>query len=229
MKRLIILLFPALAAAVALQAQVPTNPALARSMDSIFKRDQLYRQLLYAIDTNQVLKDSIARAARIPAQRDRVVEYLVNEMAIIDSANLRFIDSIIKKQGYPGKTVLGAQKAFIPWLIIHHADPDVLAAYMPVFKEAVDKGEMLFANYAYSLDRMLVGQGKEQRYGSQVAEGVMKKTGKKMKFIWPLEEPARVNERRKTAGIDGTIEEYARLHGFEYQVVKLGDFRMEEE
>ncbi len=229
MKRLFILLLPAVVAAVSLQAQVPSNPALARQMDSIFKRDQLYRQLIYAIDTSQALKDSIARAAGIPVGRDHVFDYLMHEMATIDSSNLRFIDSIVRKQGYPGKTVLGAQKAFIPWLIIHHSDATALAAYLPVFKEAAEKGEMLFANYAYSLDRVLVAQGKEQRYGSQIAQGAMKKTGKQMKFVWPLEEPEKVNERRKAAGIDGTIEAYARLHGFEYQVVKLGDFRLEEE
>lgn len=147
----------------------------------------------------------------------------------MDAANLRFIDSVVKTRGYPGKSLLGAEKAYIPWQLIHHADPAVLAGYIPVLKAAADKGELQFGNYAYSLDKVLVSQGEEQRYGSQIAENVMVKTGKKMKFIWPLEEPEKVNERRKAAGLNSTIEEYARLHGFEYQVVKLGEFRIEEE
>lgn len=227
MKRLLLLLIVAFTAAIPLQAQVASDPVLARAMDSIFKKDQHYRSLLYAIDTNTAVRDSIARAARLPA--DSLFEYLLEEMSAVDASNLRFIDSVIKKRGYPGKSLLGAEKAYIPWLIIHHADSAVLAGYMPVLKASAEKGELQFGNYAYSLDRMLVSQGKEQRYGSQIVERVMVKTGKRMKFIWPLEDPEKVNKRRKAAGLNDTIEEYARLHGFEYQVVKLGEFRTEEE
>lgn len=227
MKRFFLLLIMAFTATVPLQAQEASDPVLARAMDSIFKKDQHYRSLLYAIDTNTVIRDSIASAARLPA--DSLFEYLLDEMSAIDATNLRFIDSVIKTRGYPGKSLLGAEKAYIPWLIIHHADSAVLAGYMPVLKAAADKGELQFGNYAYSLDRMLVYQGKEQRYGSQIVERVMIKTGKKMKFIWPLENPEKVNERRTAAGLNSTIGEYARLHGFEYQVVKLGEFRTEEE
>lgn len=77
MKRFFLLLIAAFTATVPLQAQEASDPVLARAMDSIFKRDQQYRSLLYAIDTNRVIKDSIARAARVPA--DSVFEYLVEK------------------------------------------------------------------------------------------------------------------------------------------------------
>lgn len=86
-------------AAVSLQAQVPADPALARAMDSLFKKDQWYRQLIYAIDSNTVIKDSVARAAGIPAHRDSVLTYLVAGMGTLDASNFRFIDSVVEKAG----------------------------------------------------------------------------------------------------------------------------------
>ena len=43
-------------------------------------------------------------------------------------------------------------------------------------------------------------------------------------FIWPIENPETVNERRKKAGFDETIEEYAKIlfgDDFEYKPLTI--------
>ena len=69
-------------------------------------------------------------------------------------------------------------------------------------------------------DRYLMNEGKMQVYGTQ---GMSNDNGS---YIWPIENPETVNERRKEAGFTQTIEEYAKdLFGedFEYRALTLDD------
>ncbi|AWO01313.1 hypothetical protein DLD77_06230 [Chitinophaga alhagiae] len=224
-----IYLFLAFMAAIPMQAQDVGNAALARAMDSIYRKDQQYRLLLQAVETHPALKDSIARAAGITADADTVYFYLLDEVLALDAANVRFIDSVTRQEGFPGIKALGPQRAHFAWLVIQHSDSATLSRYLPIIKEAADKKDLPFYCYAYSADKDLVRKGKAQRYGSQIREGVIKKTGKTMRFIWPVEVPGQLNERRKAAGLADTVEEYARSNGFTYQVVKLGEFTVNTE
>lgn len=56
-------------------------------------------------------------------------------------------------------------------------------------------------------DRYLMTDGKPQIYGTQG----MTFDDARGSFIWPIENPEKVNERRKEAGFDETIEEYAKI------------------
>jgi hypothetical protein len=51
------------------------------------------------------------------------------------------------------------------------------------------------------LDPSLMSQGKEQLYGTQV----MGYTGQ-TPFVWPIQNPGQVNQRRKQAGFTTTVE-----------------------
>ena len=44
-------------------------------------------------------------------------------------------------------------------------------------------------------------------------------------FIWPIEDPAHVNERRKKAGFEQTVEQNAARMDIKYQVLTLDDIR----
>lgn len=55
-------------------------------------------------------------------------------------------------------------------------------------------------------DRLLMYQGKKQVYGTQATSTVGKDGSM---AIWPIEDPEKVNERRKAAGFTNTIEENA--------------------
>jgi hypothetical protein len=79
-------------------------------------------------------------------------------------------------------------------------------------------------------DRSLMYNGKEQIYGTQ-GKGIQyinSETGKKefMMIIWPVQDPANVNSRRKKAGFKTTIEEYSKQElGIDYKVFTLNEVK----
>ena len=110
-----------------------------------------------------------------------------------------------------------------------------LTKYLPIIKIAAEKKELSFRLYAMMLDRSLMFQDKEQIYGTQ-GTGVSVKnasTGKweTLLFIWPIQDPLTVNERRKAAGFTQTVEDYSKdLLGIEYRVLTLEEaLKMREE
>jgi len=44
-------------------------------------------------------------------------------------------------------------------------------------------------------------------------------------YVWPIKDAAKVNERRKQAGFDQTVEQNAKRLGFDYKVVKIEDVK----
>ena len=72
-------------------------------------------------------------------------------------------------------------------------------------KKAGKAGELPFRLVAMMEDRYLMGEGKPQIYGTQ---GITYNNS--AAFIWPIENPEDVNQRRKEAGFDTTIEVYAK-------------------
>jgi len=57
-------------------------------------------------------------------------------------------------------------------------------------------------------DRMLMNAGKPQKYGTQAYSIV--ENGKTVIYIWPVENPDKLDALRKSAGL-GTIESYLEL------------------
>ncbi len=62
-------------------------------------------------------------------------------------------------------------------------------------------------------DRLLMYEGKKQIYGTQASSSSMS-NGKS--FIWPIQNPKKVNQLRKEAGFDLTVEENAKRLGTVY-------------
>ncbi len=67
-----------------------------------------------------------------------------------------------------------------------------------------------------------MNEGKEQIYGTQGTSRLLK-NGKKEDIIWPIQNPEQVNQRRKQAGFDQTVEDNAKRLGIVYRVVKLSE------
>jgi len=89
-----------------------------------------------------------------------------------------------------------------------------------MIKKAGEDGEIPFRLVAMMEDRYLMNEGKPQVYGTQGRSY----NDDRGNFIWPIENPETVNERRVKAGYAQTIEEYAKdLFGdeFEYKVVTM--------
>lgn len=103
------------------------------------------------------------------------------------------------------------------FLVVQHANLATIQRYLPLIRAETKQGGLAPQNLALMEDRVLVFQGKEQVYGSQVRTNAS--TGKAEFF--PIAAEAGVDERRATMGL-GTLADYAKGFGFEYVPPKTG-------
>lgn len=120
-----------------------------------------------------------------------------DELRAVDNENTRRIREVVARHGWPGRTLVGVDGAHAVWLLVQHADHD--RAFQ---KECLEKmrrcapGEVSGRDVAYLTDRVLVGEGKPQRYGTQLQV----QNGKLVPQ--PLETPGEVDRRRGELGME---------------------------
>lgn len=208
-------------------AQAPLNRGLKRELDSMEVEDQKYRVIIMheMLTKTTRLSDSVAQAANIP--RVEVPQYITRRMLETDSADIKRVGQIIRRVGYPGKTLVGSPTNQAALDVIQHSNR--IAQYLPLVEKAAQQGEVPFYLYARMLDRQLMYEGKEQLYGTQARSyGVLNaRTGQRetVRFIWPIKDAARVNQRRKKAGFDTTVEANAKRLGVDYKPMSLEEAR----
>jgi hypothetical protein len=215
---LLLALLPQLAA-----AQATINQPLKHELDSIYAVDQRWRSMLFEPRVRH-RPDSLARALGVT--REGLNDYVMRRMLQTDSANQVRVKIILQQYGYPGKSLVGTPTNEGAYYVIQHS-PDIKST-LPLIKKAAEKGELPFHLYAQMLDRQLMRDGKEQRYGTQAMSYniVNPQTGRREPqplFVWPIKDAARVNERRKKAGFTTTVEQNAAKLGISYQVLTLSD------
>lgn len=84
--------------------QAPINNKLKKQLDSIMVLDQKYRGDLMLL-SDPAKSDSLSKSLNIPV--DQLTGRLWQKQTPLDSSNLVFIESVISKYGYPGKTLVG--------------------------------------------------------------------------------------------------------------------------
>jgi hypothetical protein len=127
----------------------------------------------------------------------------VEKVVEIDRINTARMRKIVQAYGWPGKSLVGQDGASAAWLLIQHADRnhEFQKQCLELIKEAAGKGEVSMQNVAYLTDRVLVGEGKRQVYGTQFEV----KNGELVAV--PIEDEANVDKRRKEVGLS-FLEEY---------------------
>ena len=120
-----------------------------------------------------------------------------------DSLNLIIVQKILDERGWLGPDIIGNQGNTTLFLVIQHADLQTREKYLPMMREAVANENARPNALALLEDRVALGQGKRQIYGSQI--GLDRETGKY--YISPLEDPENVDERRATMGL-GKLKDY---------------------
>lgn len=128
----------------------------------------------------------------------------VEKMAAVDAAHLPQIKRIVAEHdGLPSAAQVGGDGVAAAWLLVQHADRDpafqaeVLAKLAP----QVERGEIAARNMAMLTDRVLIAQGKPQRYGTQLVANQGHWEPK------PIEDPQQVDARRASVG-DMPLSDY---------------------
>ncbi|RYU80271.1 DUF6624 domain-containing protein [Hymenobacter persicinus] len=209
--------------ATAAPAPVSLNRRLRRELDSIDREDQKYRLLLMdAMHGQAAPLDSLRRAAHLAEAE--VGPYLSAQMIRIDSANIQRVVQLIRQYGYPGKTLVGEPTNEVALLVIQHSTR--IPQLLPLIEQEAARGEIPYYLYARMLDRKLMQEGKAQLYGTQGRSFTVPNAQgqpETISFIWPIEDAAHVNARRKKAGFDSTVEANAERLRIPYRVVPLAE------
>ena len=132
-------------------------------------------------------------------------------MAALDKPLQDRIKEVIRKRGWPGRSLVGDDGAHAAWLLVQHADTAYLREVLPLLLEAAEQGEARKAEAAYVHDRVLTNQGKPQIYGTQLQWSQGPGQGE----LYPIEDEANVDERRAEAKMP-PLAEYLMMYGIEY-------------
>jgi heme-degrading monooxygenase HmoA len=171
------------------QVWIPADPKTA-CVDA--QNKDLCAQVLAIRDRDQI--------ARYKWIADRNNEALIAEVASADKQNLTEIDSIIAKHGWPGKSLVGSKAQGAAWTVIQHADLATQKKYIDLMKRAADSGDLDRGLLALTIDRIRVGEGKPQVYGTQFHDV----NGEQVPYA--IEDAANVDARRAKVGLNPLAE-----------------------
>lgn len=176
------------------------NWSLIAELDTIIDEDQKYRKQVTNIE-----KEFGHDSKELKAHWELI--------AIKDSLNLIKIKKILDEYGWLGSNIIGAKGNMALFLVIQHADIETQEKYLPMMKEAVEKGNASPSNLALLEDRIALRNGKEQIYGSQI--GRNPETGEY--YVQPLFDPENVDKRRSEVKL-GKLENYVSKWGIKWNV-----------
>jgi hypothetical protein len=132
-------------------------------------------------------------------------------MAEVDSANVRRLDEIIARHGWPSPAMVGAEASMAAFLVLQHADSATQERHLPLLRQAAARGQIAPSHLATLEDRVLMHRGQKQRYGTQLRTDPT--TGRLA--LWPVEDEAGVDARRASVGLP-PLAHYLRGFGIEY-------------
>ena len=183
-------------------AQIPDKQYLSKVLDSIYEEDQKYRKQIRPIIEEH-------------GQKSQEFQELAMTMVKTDASNLLVVKDILNQYGWLGPDVVGKKGSQTLFLVIQHSDLETQQKYLPMMKKAVKDGDAKSQNFALLKDRVLLGMGEKQLYGSQIAKN--KETGEY--YVQPLKDPENVNKRRQEMGL-GSIEDYVSRWGIDWDAKK---------
>ncbi len=204
-----------------LAAQDTIDVNLKQQLDTLLFKDQILRKIMMG-DVRGAEKETALKRLGYPLEGyDQKQWYYIN---LQDSLNLLEAETILTSYGYPGKSLVGTPANTTIWNVVQHSDK--IETYFPLIEKAGKEGELEMPLVAMMRDRLLMNQGKEQIYGTQVAGRQLPVAKENQEaewfyFVWPSEQPEHVNQLRKQAGFDTTVEESAQSMDVDYKVYSL--------
>ena len=171
-------------------------------LDTIYREDQGYRQQANEIE-NKYGRESEETKAHW--------KILIEK----DSIHIVKVKNILDERGWLGADIIGNQGNQTLWLVIQHSKPETQQRYLPMLREAVNDGNAHAMQLAYLEDRVAIGKGEKQIYGSQIGQDHT--TGEY--YLSPLIDPDNVDKRRAEVGLD-PLKDYLSNWGLTWDVEK---------
>jgi hypothetical protein len=174
-------------------------------LDTIYQDDQKYRKELDKVQTSEERKE---------------LWKIIHEK---DAINLIKVKKILDERGWLGADIVGVQGNSALFLVIQHSDPETQREYLPMMREAVKNGNARASGLALLEDRVALGKGEKQIYGSQVAG-----SSESGYVVQPLIDPDNVDKRRAEVGL-GLLQDYVSRWGIIWDVEEFKKKQQENE
>lgn len=155
-------------------------------------------------------------AAIDTALRDELLEMLAHDQSDrlsgdgdgTDQERTERLAEIIAEHGWPAYSLVGEEAEDAAWAIAQHSDhdPEFQRLALRHLRAAVEAGDASPGNLAYLTDRIAVGAGQPQEYGTQIGcgeDGPAPAT--------PIRDEAGVDARRAEVGLPPLADYYAEL------------------
>lgn len=179
--------------------------------DSTIKYNNLLQDSVRC-DSLRVVLESVYDAdqgirKKISSVKNEDFGELIYQMQKIDSVNQAQVKLILNQYGWLPQSKISEKAADAIFFVVQHADMELIKKHLPDLKKLANNKEAKTTHAAMMEDRLLMYEGKKQIYGTQ-AMGNGSADGKA--FIWPIQHPEKVNQLRKEAGFELTVEENAK-------------------
>lgn len=159
----------------------------------------LRRELLQRVEQDQAIRNELIKKGM-----EHPDQSILTRMQTIDTSNTERMRTIVRQYGWPTPRLVGRDGTEAAFLLVQHAGLAFQKEMLPLVEKAYRKGELSGQSYALLLDRVLVGEGKRQVYGTQA-----KLKGKE--FVpEPIEDEANVDKRRAEVGLP-PLSEYLKV------------------
>jgi hypothetical protein len=165
--------------------------------------DSLRLVLLALARADQAVRD-------VPNAADSIRDTgFTRRMALQDAADSGVLQAIMDRYGWPGRTLVGADGASAAWIVAQH----IAGLQHEVLRRmrALPAGEVSPTDLAMLEDRVLVGDGRPQRYGTQLTWA---------NEFRPIEDIAHLDERRAAVGLPPLSVYLCMMKGFTGHDVK---------
>jgi Family of unknown function (DUF6624) len=167
------------------------------------KAPALRRELLKRVAKDQAIRNElISKGVMNPDQA------ILTRMQAIDAANTKRMKAIVKRYGWPGPELVGRDGAEAAFLLVQHANHAFQKEMLPLVDKAYRSGGLSGQDYALLLDRVLVGDGKLQVYGTQAKRS--EEWQGQEPALEPIEDEANVDKRRAEVGLP-PLSEYREM------------------
>lgn len=173
---------------------------ISSSLDSVGKLDQLFRITL----------DSLQKNLKWGSPE---IKKTWEQIASIDSTNIKFILKIIDEYGWLAKSDVGESASLSLFLVVQHADLSVQEKVLPILKLAVQKGNAEKQQLALLEDRILIRNGKKQLYGTQLGMDIKHKQF----YLSPTQDPDNLDNRRRKMNLS-PIKDYLKDWKLEWKL-----------
>jgi hypothetical protein len=166
---------------------------------------ELQKELLAIYKDDQDERNRYSELNRLYPGNKVKLDSMQHRMLLVDSINTAKVSAILDKYGWVGPNKVGEKASLALFLVIQHSDLAHQKKYLPLLKQAVEKGDAEKQSLALLEDRIAIREGNLQTYGTQI--GWSTKTNKY--YVLPLKDPDNVDIRRREVGL-GPISEYLR-------------------